>query len=67
MRRRAQSISAALQIESKPSEGTLVRITAPLPPRVTLTTWPRLLWRYARERWINARPSKHTDSYSYRG
>ena len=67
MRRRAQGISAAFQINSKPCEGTRVEITAPLPPRITLISWPKHLWRYVKEHWINARPTKHTNSHSYRG
>ena len=67
MRRRAQSILAEFHMESKAGEGTRVQITAPLPPRVTVTNSPRLLWRYVRERWIDARTSKQADSYSYRG
>jgi len=67
MQRRAKSISADFKIISKPGEGTLVQITASLPPRVTLVSWPKLLWKYLRERWIDVRPSKHADSYPYRG
>lgn len=67
MRRRAQSISTTLQIHSKPGEGTRIQVTAPLPPRTTLTTWPKLAWRYAREHWIDVRPSKQANSHSYRG
>jgi two-component sensor histidine kinase len=67
MRRRAQSISAEFHIESKPGDGTRVQVVAPLPPRVTVTTLPKLFWRYVREHWIDARPSKQADSYSYRG
>jgi signal transduction histidine kinase len=66
MRRRAQSISAALQIDSNPGEGTRIIITAPLPPRITLISWPKLLWKYVRERGIYARHSKHTHSDFYR-
>lgn len=66
MRRRAQSISADFRIESKPGEGTRVQITAPLPPRITLTTWPKLFWRYLREYWNDARSSKYADSHSHR-
>lgn len=66
MRRRAQSISAELQIRSTPGEGTRLQISAPLPPRITLVNWPRLFWSYAREQWIDVRPSKHADSHSYR-
>jgi signal transduction histidine kinase len=67
MRRRADSISAAFQIQSRPEGGTMVQIDAPLPPRVTFITWPKLFWRYVREHWIDVRPSKHADSHSYRG
>ena len=65
MKRRAQTISAEFQIESKPGEGTRITITAPLPPRVTFTTLPKLFSRYVREHWTDARPSKHADSHSY--
>jgi signal transduction histidine kinase len=67
MKRRAQSISATFQIQSKRGEGTSVQITAPLPPRITITTWPKLFWKYVREHWIDARQTRHADSHSYRG
>jgi signal transduction histidine kinase len=67
MQRRAQSISAEFHIESAPGAGTRIRIDAPLPPRVTLTTWPKALWRHLKEQWTDVRPSKHADSHSYRG
>jgi signal transduction histidine kinase len=67
MRRRAQSISAEFQIESTPGKGTRIQISAPLPPRVTITNWPKVFWQYAREHWTDGRPSKHADSHSYRG
>jgi signal transduction histidine kinase len=67
MKRRAQSISAEFKIHSKPGDGTTVQVTALLPPRITLTSWPKMLWNYLRERWINVRTSKPADSHSYRG
>jgi len=67
MRRRAQSISAEFQIQSFPSKGTRIEVSAPLPPHVTLANWPKAFWRYAREHWINVRPTKHADSHSYSG
>jgi len=67
MRRRADSISAAFRIQSQPGNGTRVEIDAPLPPRVTFITWPKLFWKYVKEHWIDVRPSKHADSHSYRG
>ena len=67
MRRRAQSISAEFEIQSSLGVGTRIQISAPLPPRVTLINWPNLFWRYAREHWIDVRPSKQADSYPHRG
>jgi signal transduction histidine kinase len=66
MRRRAQSISASFQLHSKLGEGTQVRAEAPLPPRITFTSWPRFFWKYGMEHWINARPKKHGNSDPYR-
>ena len=67
MRRRAESISAAFQLQSKPGEGTRIQITASLPPRMTLVSWPKLLWKFVWGHWIDGRPTKHADSHSYRG
>jgi signal transduction histidine kinase len=67
MQRRAQSISAEFHIESRLRIGTLVQIIAPLPPRITVITWPKFLWRYLKEQWSNVRHSKQSDSHSYRG
>ncbi len=67
MRRRAQGISANLQIRSGPENGTRVTIEAPLPPRVTLLSWARIVLKFARERWINGRATVHADSNPYRG
>jgi hypothetical protein len=67
MRRRAQSVSAIFHLHSAPGEGTRIEVTAPLPPRVTLSTWPRLAWKHLMESWNDARSSKLSDSHSYRG
>ncbi|MGA2808267.1 MAG: histidine kinase [Terracidiphilus sp.] len=67
MRRRAQSISAAFQLHSERGEGTQVRVEAPLPPRLTLASWPKLLWQYGKEHWTDGRPARHANSHSYRG
>ena len=67
MRRRAQGVSAILQLHSRPGAGTRVEITVPLPPRVTFLTWPRLVWKYLMESWKDGRTSKLSDSHSYRG
>lgn len=67
MRRRAQSISATFRLDSAPGEGTRIEITAPLPPRVTAATWPKLLWKYLTESLNGTRSSKLADTHSYRG
>jgi signal transduction histidine kinase len=65
MRRRAQSISASLQLLSEPGLGTRIMVEAPLPPRVTFFSWPEFLWRYLMEHWSNGSP-KRANSYPYR-
>lgn len=67
MRRRAQSISAAFVVDSRPGAGSSVRVEAPLPPRVTLARWPRIFWKYAREHWNHARTARTASSHLYRG
>ena len=67
MRRRAQSVSATFRLDSAPGEGTRIEVTAPLPPRVTVSTWPKLLWKYLTESLNGDRSSKLSNSHSYRG
>jgi len=67
MRRRAHSVSATFHVYSAPGQGTRIEVIAPLPPRVTFTTWPKFLWQYLTEIWNHARPSKLSNSHSYRG
>jgi signal transduction histidine kinase len=66
MRKRADSISASLQIKSSPGNGTRVEVTAPLPPRFTLTSWPAYIWQYFQEHRSNAQEWERTHPYSYR-
>ena len=66
MRRRAQSISAVLKLQSRPGQGTRIEIVAPLPPRVTLVSLAETLLRYIREYWIDAGPKRKSDSNFYR-
>jgi signal transduction histidine kinase len=49
MRKRAAAIHAELEILSTPGLGTHVRITASLPPRITIFSWPQFLWKYVKE------------------
>jgi signal transduction histidine kinase len=67
MRRRAQSISATLEVDSRPGAGTTVRAEAPLPPRVTLASWPRILWKHTMEYRTHARAARTVSSHLYRG
>jgi len=67
MRRRAQSISATLQISSSPGDGTRIHVRAPLPPRMTLVNWPKFLWNYLREQRSNDQRIRHAHPNSYRG
>jgi signal transduction histidine kinase len=62
MRKRAQSISASFKIDSRQGEGTRIQTTAPLPPRLTVTSWPKLLWKFVKEHRFDARSPKHASS-----
>ncbi len=67
MRRRAQSVSGSLRIDSRSTGGTVVRVEVPLPPRATLRSWPRIMWKHAMEHGFNARPARAANSHLYRG
>jgi signal transduction histidine kinase len=67
MRKRADGISAVLQILSTPGHGTSVRVAAPLPPRFTFTSWPSYIWQYLQEHQSNAQKRERSHPYSYRG
>jgi signal transduction histidine kinase len=62
MRKRAQSISATFKIDSRQGEGTRIQATAPLPPRLTVTSWPKLFWKFVKEHRFDARSQKHASS-----
>ncbi len=49
MRKRAVTIPAELQIITAPGDGTRVQVTASLPPRITVFSWPRFLGKYLKE------------------
>ncbi len=65
MHKRASSISGELEIRSTLGEGTLLSVAAPLPPRVTLTSWPVFLWKSLREHTHNVKDSDKPDPHSY--
>ncbi|MGD0787500.1 MAG: sensor histidine kinase [Terracidiphilus sp.] len=45
MRKRSAAISANLEIVSQPGDGTVVRVTAPLPPDLTLFAFVAQMWK----------------------
>jgi glucose-6-phosphate-specific signal transduction histidine kinase len=49
MRNRAAKISARFEMTSAPSQGTCIKVTAPLPPPITWTSWPRIFVEYLEE------------------
>jgi signal transduction histidine kinase len=70
MRKRADSISAELQIRSAPGEGTSVRVIAPMPARLTRTLWPTYIWSLFWEHRIHGQATstdKDTHPPAYRG
>lgn len=67
MRLRAQGVSAIFRLQSAPGEGTRVEVEAPLPPRLTFSTMPKLLWKYLTESWNGVQSSKLSNSHPYRG
>ena len=50
MRKRADTISAELQIRSAPGQGTAVQAIAPMPAKLMRTLWPTSLWHLFWER-----------------
>ena len=73
MRKRASSISAKLEIQRNQGQenqdrenqgrGTLVSVTAFLPPPVTFFSWPLLLWKILMERTRDATGKPHPHPY----
>jgi signal transduction histidine kinase len=49
MRSRAAKISARFEMTSAPNQGTCIQVTAPLPPPITWTSWPRIFVEYLKE------------------
>lgn len=58
MRKRAAGISAHLEMNSAPGQGTRILVVVPLPPPITLTSWPGVLMKYLREYRPNAKSAK---------
>jgi signal transduction histidine kinase len=64
MRKRAEDISAHLQVVSTPGAGTRVEVIAPLTLRLSLASLPEYVWQYFQER---THAQKRRYSYSHRG
>jgi signal transduction histidine kinase len=50
MRKRADTISAELQIRSAPGQGTTVQAIAPMPAKLMRRLWPTTIWHFFWER-----------------
>jgi signal transduction histidine kinase len=67
MQRRAINISAKLEIASWAGRGTEVSLVAPLPPRMTFSSWPRHLSKFLREHLHDAKTTERPHPHPYRG
>jgi signal transduction histidine kinase len=66
MRKRADTISAELQIHSAPGQGTSVRVIAAMPARLMRALWPNYVWGLLWEHRIHGQATnKSTDSPAY--
>jgi signal transduction histidine kinase len=67
MRKRADTISAELQIRSAPGEGTSVLTIAPMPNRLMRTLWPTSFWHLFWERRFHGQATnKNANPAAYR-
>jgi signal transduction histidine kinase len=67
MRKRADTISAELQIRTAPGEGTSIRVMAPMPGKLIRTFWPTYFWSLFWERRFHGQASnKSTHPVAYR-
>lgn len=67
MRKRAASIAADLNITSQLGQGTQVTVMAVLPPRITVFSWPQLLYKFLMEKYRNATATRPPHPRPYRG
>jgi signal transduction histidine kinase len=67
MRKRAAAISSKLEVLSEPGKGTEISVVSSLPQRITITSWPTLLWRFLKEHAPKAPIDTRPHSHSYRG
>jgi signal transduction histidine kinase len=66
MRKRAERISANLEILSEAGKGTRITVTVPLPPRFSIRTWPAYLWQYFQEHRPHAQDWESNHPYPHR-
>jgi signal transduction histidine kinase len=67
MRKRADTISAELQIRSAPGQGTAVLANAPMPTKLIRTLWPAAIWQLFWERRFHGKATnKDIDPAAYR-
>ncbi|MGA8270291.1 MAG: histidine kinase [Candidatus Sulfotelmatobacter sp.] len=67
MRKRADTISAELEIRSTPGQGTSVQAIAPMPAKLMRTLWPTSIWHLFWERRFHGQDTdKNTHQATYR-
>jgi hypothetical protein len=67
MRKRADAISAELQIHSTPGHGTAVQAIAPIPAKLMPRLWPTSVCHFFGERRFHGKTiNEITDSAAYR-
>jgi glucose-6-phosphate-specific signal transduction histidine kinase len=67
MRKRADTISAELQIRSAPGQGTAVEAIAPMPAKLMRRLWPTTIWHFLWERRFHGQATnKVTNPAAYR-
>jgi signal transduction histidine kinase len=67
MRKRADTISAELQIRSAPGHGTAVQAIAPIPAKLMRRLWPTSVWHFFWERRFHGKAiNEVTNSAAYR-
>ncbi|HEY1462648.1 MAG TPA: histidine kinase [Terriglobales bacterium] len=69
MRKRADSISAELEIKSAHGTGTSVHVIAPMPAKLMRTLWPTSIWHLFWERRFHGQETDkdNTNTPAYRG
>jgi signal transduction histidine kinase len=67
MRKRADAISAELEIRSMPGQGTAVQVAAPMPAKLMRSLWPAHVWSLFWEHRVHGQTTDNTHPAAHRG